>query len=110
MLGTEKGIEVEHIELRGLDKELIRIKTEAEKDVVKEILICNNKIALNDKELHITDAIKAITSLNTENKEISEILKQYFVKRLIMRILSIPLLKKLDIDPFEDLKCECYTR
>jgi len=110
LLGTEKGIEVEHIELRGLDKELIRINTEAAKDVMKEFLICNNKIALNDKELHITDAIKAIISLNAENKEISEILKQYFVKRLIMRILSIPLLKKLDIDPFEDLKCECYTR
>uniref|UniRef100_A0A7J2TBU2 Uncharacterized protein n=1 Tax=Ignisphaera aggregans TaxID=334771 RepID=A0A7J2TBU2_9CREN len=111
LLNTSKGVEVECLQLKEFDRELFRVKAKAKQGMLKEILICNDKVALDKKEFHIANVIKAITSPNTADKEISEALKQYFIEELITKILALPHLKKIsNVHPLEDLKRECYQR
>jgi len=82
LLNAGKDTVIEQIKLNSLNVELIKIRTKTTEDSTLEALICNNKITIKGRELNTLEILKAIINAETADKNVAEVLNEYFIDDL----------------------------
>jgi hypothetical protein len=82
LLNAGKDTVVEQIKLNSLNIELIRIRVKTTEDSTLEVLLCNNRTTIKGRELDMLEILKAIINAETADKNVAEVLNEYFVDDL----------------------------